>query len=175
MKSEKKIRRISLVYLKMKTKKNIHKHNCNFRWTNIGYLSIKLAIEHGKTTKQQHAIRYSMCRLAQTCTQKYKKNEMIERLMRFLFLLLSTVLMLKMDKEHDHRWKVVRRARVLFYKIFHNAVNHFFIDLIPTLKCHQNQCLGIPALQAKGKSLSNYQSKQITKPNIERRKFPTFE
>lgn len=66
------------------------------------------------------------------------------------------VLMLRMDKEHDHRWKVVRRVRVSFYRIFHNVGNHFYIDPIRISKCHRNRCLGIPALQAKGKLLKKY-------------------
>lgn len=66
--------------------------------------------------------------------------------------------MLKMDKEQDHHLKVAHRALVLYYKIFHSVVNHFFIDLIRTLRCHQSQCHETQASQAKGKPI------QIQKP-----------
>jgi hypothetical protein len=69
-----------------------------------------------------------------------------------------TVLMLKMDKVRGHHWRVARLPLASYFKICRNDENHFYIDPIQILRCHQNQCPEIRALQVKGKVMMNFLS-----------------
>lgn len=76
--------------------------------------------------------------------QQHKPNH-CKTLLISLLSFFCTVLMSKMDKEPDHRWKAAHPAPDSFYRIFRNVANRFFTDPIRTLKCPRNRCLATPA------------------------------
>lgn len=72
----------------------------------------------------------------------------------FFYYFLPALMSKMVQEEHVHPWRVDHQVLVLYYKIFHNVVNHFYIDLILILRCHRSRCREIQVLLVKGKILN---------------------